>query len=317
MKVAILGATGSIGPVAARALIDRGHTVRAVARDESRLAQSCPGAEPFAADLADPKQASAALAGMDAALFSIGLPYPDFGRYPLLTRNAVDAASAAGVREFLLIGTIYPYGLGRTARIAEDHPREPHTRKGRARNEQLDIVLDAHGATLRTAALLLPDFYGPNLQNTYLTAVFDGAVSGRAAPVVGPVDRPHEFVFVPDVGPVIVDLFEDPFAFDGSAYHLGGAGTIVPRAMFERAYEIGGHRPRLIVAGATLQRILGIANPVMREMVEMNYLWSEPLVLDDSKLARVIGPLRKTSYDDGIRAGVEAARTTMREKDSV
>jgi nucleoside-diphosphate-sugar epimerase len=315
MKVPILGAAGSVGPVAARALIDRGHIVRAVARDERRLRENCPGAEPFAADLADPDQAAAALAGMDAVFFSIGLPYPDFARYPLLTRNAVGAASAAGVREFLLIGTIYLYGPGRTARIAEDHPREPHTRKGRARKEQLEIVLDAHSATLRTAALLLPDFYGPNLQNTFLTAVFEGAVSGKAAPVIGPVDRPHEFVFVPDVGPVIADLFEDPFAFDGSVYHLGGDGTIVPRAMFERAYEIGGHKPRLIVAGAALQRILGIANPVMHEMVEMTYLWKEPLVLDDSKLARVIGPLQKTSYDEGIRVGVEAARA-MREKET-
>jgi nucleoside-diphosphate-sugar epimerase len=282
--------------------------VRVVARDEARLREIGEGVEPFAADLADPKQALAAVTGMDAVLFSLGLPYPDFARYPVLTRNAVEAAGAAAVRYFLLIGTIYPYGRARTVRVAEDHPREPHTRKGRARNEQLEIVLHANGASLHTAALLLPDFYGPNLQNSYLTAVFEGAVSGKAAPVVGPIDRPHEFVFVPDVGPVIADLFEHPSAFDGSAYHLGGAGTIVPRQMFERAYEIGGHKPRLTVAGATLQRILGLANPLMREMVEMNYLWTDPVVLDDSKLERIIGPLRKTSYEDGIRAGVEAAK---------
>jgi nucleoside-diphosphate-sugar epimerase len=312
MKIAILGAAGSIGPIAARELLARGHQVRAVGRNERSLRESCPGAEIVVADIALPDQASTAVSGMDAVLFAVGLPYPEFARYPGLTRNAVEAARTAAVREFLLIGTVYPYGRAGTQRVAEDHPLTPHTRKGTARKEQLELVLQAHSSEFRTAALLLPDFYGPSLQNSYLTAVFEGSVSGKAAPVIGPIDAAHEFLYVPDVGPVIADLFAHPEAFDGSTYNLGGAGTIVPRRMYERAYEIGGHKPRLIVAGAFLQRIMGIANPLMREMVEMGYLWSEPVVLDDAKLTRAIGPLRKTSYEDGIRAGVEAARSARK-----
>ena len=309
MNVAIFGAAGSIGRTAAPELIRRGHRVRVAGRDADRLRRAFPECEVVAADIADPAQARAAADGMDAILFAVGVPYPEFAKYPPLMRTAVEAARDAGVGRLLAIGTVYLYGRAQTPRIAETHPHTPHTRKGLAREAQFEVVREAHDpAGLTTALLVLPDFYGPAIENSYLTAVFDGAVTGASATVIGPIDRPHEFVYVPDVVPVIADLLAVPAAFDGGVYHLSGAGTIVPREMFARAYRAAGNKPKLFVAGLAAQRIFGLFNPLVREMVEMNYLWTDPLVLDDAKLARVVGPLHKTSYDDGIRASVDAAR---------
>jgi hypothetical protein len=39
----------------------------------------------------------------------------------------------------------------------------------------------------------------------------------------------------------------------------------------------------------------------MREMVEMHYLLTEPLIMDDSALQELICPLAKTPYAEGIR----------------
>jgi hypothetical protein len=47
---------------------------------------------------------------------------------------------------------------------------------------------------------------------------------------------------------------------------------------------------------------------LMRELVEMNYLMTEPLVLDDSALTKLIGPIAKTPYEEGIRQAFDAAR---------
>lgn len=318
MNIAIFGAAGSIGPVAAKELLARGHRVRAVGRDEERLRAALPGAEPFVADLADPQQARRAAAGMDAVLFSVGLPYQDFDRYPGLTATAVEAAAVAGVQQFLAVSTVYVYGRARAERVTEDHPREPHTRKGAARKRQADIISAADGrAGMRTALLVLPDFYGPNLQNTYLTAVFDGAASGKSASVIGPLDRPHEFVYVPDVGPVVAGLFDRPAAFDGTAYHLGGAGTIVPRELYEAEYRAAGRSPKLLVAQLPVIRLMGLFSPLMREMVEMHYLWTDPVVLDDAKLERTLGGLRKTPYAAGVLAGLAAAQAALGAKAGV
>jgi hypothetical protein len=46
-------------------------------------------------------------------------------------------------------------------------------------------------------------------------------------------------------------------------------------------------------------------NPMIRELVEMHYLQTTPVVLDDSALRKLLGPVKKTSYDDGIRRTLE------------
>lgn len=63
-----------------------------------------------------------------------------------------------------------------------------------------------------------------------------------------------------------------------------------------------------MVAGKAMLRVLGMFNPLMRELVEMNYLMTDPLVLDDSALAQRLGPIVKTPYEEGIQRCFEAAR---------
>jgi hypothetical protein len=56
-------------------------------------------------------------------------------------------------------------------------------------------------------------------------------------------------------------------------------------------------------------RLIGLFNPLMREMVEMHYLLTDPVVMDDSALQELIGPIRKTSYPDGVKQCLSAIRT--------
>lgn len=46
---------------------------------------------------------------------------------------------------------------------------------------------------------------------------------------------------------------------------------------------------------------LGLFNPMMREMVEMHYLQTDPVLMDDSRLEKLLGGLKYTSYDQGIQ----------------
>lgn len=128
--------------------------------------------------------------------------------------------------------------------------------------------------------------------------------------MIGPVDTPHEYVFVPDVGPVVARLIENPAAY-GRWWHLGGAGTITTRQVVARAFALTDHKPRMIVAGKTALRLMGLFNPLMREMVEMNYLQTSPVVLDDSALRGLLGDIKKTAYHEGIRQGVEGEQASL------
>ena len=60
-------------------------------------------------------------------------------------------------------------------------------------------------------------------------------------------------------------------------------------------------------------RFLGLFMPIMRELSEMSYLFTDPVILDDSKLVQRLGELPKTSYKSGILATSEFYRRQSRE----
>ena len=305
MNVAIFGAAGAVGPVVASELTARGHRVRLVGRNVERLAGIA--GEPFAADLTDAQGARAAAEGMDAILYAVGVPYDRFDLHPPMMRSALAAAKAAGVREFIHISNVYVYGLPQTPTVSETHPLAAHTRKGAFRKEQEELVTAAHDAEgLRTLVLRPPDFYGPTAVNSAPDFALKAALSGKTADVLGPDTLPHEYVYVPDLAAPIADLFERPDAF-GTAYNVAGSGSITTRDFIARLLTAAGRPATTRVAGKTLIRLLGIFNPLMRELVEMNYLQSTPVMLDDAKLRSVLPHLRKTSYDEGIAATAAAA----------
>jgi len=306
MNVAIFGAAGALGPVVAPELLARGHRVRVVGRNAERLRAAVPGAEALAADLMDPAGARAAAEGMDAIHYAVGVPYNHFELHPAMMRLTLDAAQAAGVKQLIHISNVYPYGRPQTPTVSETHPLATHTRKGTWRKLQEDLVLAAHDAEgLRTLILRPADFYGASATNGLADYALRSIKAGKPADLLGPIDTPHEWVYVPDLAPIVADLFARPDAF-GTAYNVAGPGTLTEREFVTKLFAAAGKPLRYRVAGPLLLSALGLFNPVMRELVEMNYLYGTPVLLDDGKLQRVLGTIRKTPYDDGIRANVEA-----------
>jgi hypothetical protein len=80
------------------------------------------------------------------------------------------------------------------------------------------------------------------------------------------------------------------------------------QALVDEISRQSGRRVNVRAAGKWLLRGLGLFNPLMREMVEMHYLLTEPVIMDDSALQSLIGPVVKTPYPEGIRRTLEATR---------
>ncbi len=309
-NVAIFGAAGAIGTAVAEELERRGIPFRAVGRSQEKLARAfgkMAHAEIFPADLAQARSAGAAARGVDTIIYCVGLPYPSHSLHPALMRTTVEAAKLVGVARLVLVSSVYAYGVPRASTVAETHPREPHTQKGKYRKEQEDIVLGAHTkGALQTLIVRLPDFYGPHADLGLANPIFRAALAGKTANWVGPDNTLHEFVFVPDTGPVIADLASRDDCF-GEAWNFGGAGEINTMDFITRIYRAVGRSPKYRAVGAGMLKFLGIFNPTMREVVEMLYLQETPVILDDSKL-RAKFAVKKTPYDEGIRKTLEWMR---------
>lgn len=312
-RIALVGGTGAIGASVGAAFADAGLPFAVIGRSAEAIRSRFPApveARPW--DPADSTSIRAAVRGLDTLVYMVGVPYDAFHLHPEMMARTLAAAEAEGVRQLLLIGTAYPFGRPQAARVDEGHPRSPHTFKGRMRKAQEDRVLEAHAqGRIATSILRLPDFYGPNVERSYLADIFTAAATGRRAKVMGPIDRPHEFVFVPDVGPVVLRLLQQEAAF-GATFNLAGAGTITVREVAEQAFALARRQPRLLVANKLMLRLAGLFDPMMRELVEMHYLMTDPVIFDDRALTRLIGPIPKTPYAQGIARCLDAARKAAR-----
>ena len=311
-KVAVFGAAGPIGRYAGMELDRRGIPFRAVGRTAGKLSDifgKMAHAEVVAADLSDAGGARQAAHGVDTIIYTVGVAYTNFQLHPQMMRVTVDAAAAAGVQRVVLVTGVYSYGIPQTKKVAETHPRAPVSVKGQLRKEQEDILLAAGDRGLfKTMIVRLPDFYGPY---TYSIAshIFEAALAGKTANWLGPIAPLHEFVFVPDTGPVIADLAARDDCY-GEAWNFAGPGEISALAFIQKIYQAAGREPKFRSAGRTLLRMLGWFNPLMRELPEMLYLQETPVLLDDEKLLRKLGQVHKTSYDEGIRLTLDWMRAT-------
>lgn len=309
-NIVLLGATGAIGESIAAELRRRGVEYRAVGRNRESLERAF-GSDPLA-EIAvwnpdDPASARAAMRGADAIVYLVGVPYNHFELHPELMRKTLDAAIAEGVGQMLLVGTVYPYGRAQQTPAREDHPREPHTFKGKMRKQQEDLLLEADSAgKIRGTVLRLPDFYGPRVKNSFLDSVFTAAAIGGAANLIAPIDRPHQFVFVPDVGPVVLDLLAHPEAH-GRWWHFAEEGTASIQEIVAMAGEMAGRPIKTRVLGLGMLRVFGLFQPMLRELVEMNYLLTDPFIMDDSALIALLGSVKKTPLRDGLKQCLDAA----------
>jgi uncharacterized protein len=103
MNVVLFGASGMIGSRVLRELVTRGHKVKAVARDVSRVAAE-PGVTVVQGDMSDAAQVAALVAGADAVVSAYS-PGQGTERQLLPAMEALVAGvKRAGVKRVLIVG---------------------------------------------------------------------------------------------------------------------------------------------------------------------------------------------------------------------
>lgn len=269
------------------------------------LQREFPAADAATADFFTGDGLSEAAAGIDTVFYLAGAPYTEFYKHPVMIKNALAAAEAAGVRRFVHVAPIYSYGPPTTRPVPESQPHVPNTRKGRFRLEQERAVLDRSG-TMRTIVVHLPDFYGPWAELSYANAFMREAIAGKTASWIGPLGARREFVYVPDVPAPLLQLASDEGAY-GRCWNLGGT-QILARDFAGGVFSAVGQAPKYRSVPKVALQAIGLFQPLMREVAEMYYIFDSDFVLDDSALRARLGDLPKTP----VRRALEETAAWMR-----
>jgi nucleoside-diphosphate-sugar epimerase len=284
---ALFGAGGAVGHALAEALQNQGIPYREVGRTQA-----------VRADFLSGEGVREAARGVDTIFYLAGAPYTQFSKHPIMVRNALDAASSAGVKCFVHVAPVYSYGPPRSLPVPETQPHAPNTRKGRFRLEQEQTVLERDGGAMRTMVVHMPDFYGPHAELGYANVFMREALAGKSASWIGPLDALREFIFTGDMAQPLLALAADENAY-GRCWNLGGV-SIRAREFAETVFSVLRMRPNYHSTPKAALQIVGLFVPFVREVAEMYYLFSDCFVLDDSALHAEIGPFPKTRIHEGI-----------------
>jgi nucleoside-diphosphate-sugar epimerase len=287
----VIFGTGAIGLATLDALRRRGQTARLVNR--SGHARVPDDVEVVGGDARDPAFTTEVARGAGVVYQTLNPPYPEWiAQFPSLQAGVLVAAEAAGAR-LVSMENVYMYGRPAGRPLTEDREYAAHTTKGRLRGRMARELLAAHDAgRVEVAIGRASDYFGPRggAQSNLGDRLFPAALAGRTATALGDPDQPHTYTYIPDIGEGLAVLGEHPDA-PGHVWHLpNDADTRTTRQLVDIVYrQAGRSRGRLRTLPPVMLRVLGLVNPTMRELVEMQYQFAEPFIVDSSKIANKLG----------------------------
>ena len=164
-------------------------------------------------------------------------------------------------------------------------------------------LLAAHQAgRVEVAIGRASDYFGPRggAQSNLGDRVFTAALTGKTASVLGDLDQPHTYSYIPDIGEGLAVLGEHPDA-PGEVWHLpNDPDTRTTRQLVDIVYRHAGRPAHEVRSLPPLMlRGIGLFNATVRELLEMQYQFEEPFVVDSSKIATKLG-VQATPYDQAL-----------------
>jgi len=305
----IVGITGGIGGEAARALIANGWKVRALHRNPSEAARRMAelGAiEWRKGDALSSSDVVAAATGVDVVLHAANPPgYRNWKGLALpMLDSSIAAARAAGAH-LVLPGTVYNFGPDAFPRLTESAPQRPLTRKGAIRVAMEQRLEDASRSGVKVLIVRAGDFFGPHASGNswFAQGLVKPGRPFRAVTYPGRHDAGHAWAYLPDLAETMVRLLDrraelqpfEVFHFAGHAFERGVA--------LADAIRRAAGMPDAPVRRFPWLAIYALApfSETFREMIEMRYLWTETVLLDNQKLVAFLGSEPHTPLDVALR----------------
>lgn len=295
---AVIGG-GPLGLATARALAEKGESVRLVSRTPDR--ERIEGVEPIAADATRLDELASAVLGAATVYHCANAPYHRWAQdLPPLWNGILEATRRAGAR--LIVGTnLYAFGRPADRPLDARSAFAPCSRKGSIRADLEREALAAHDrGELRIALVRASDFYGPGVRESVIgERLIGAAVSGKPASMYGKPDVLHSYAYLPDFGTAMATI---GVAGDDGDF---GRSWIVPHDAPVTTRELEAKLARLVdgarvsFMGKGMLRFGALFVPAAREMIEMLYEFEENFVVDSSETERRFG-LEATPIDTGL-----------------
>lgn len=296
---AIVLGYGQSGRAVAGALLEAGQRFRVVTRSGT----GPKGVERVKADITDPHALARAVGDAPRIFNCTHAPAYSAKLWartlPAMQRPVLEVAKANGA-VVVVAESLYAFrsdGSPITART----PLEPSSRKGLVRRDLL-AERDASGA--RIVSVAAGDFYGPASFGSHAgDRLMKPLLAGKPVSPVGDVDQPHAFTFLPDLGRAMLRAAELP----GHGHEMvlaPSAGAITQRELITTtAVAAGVAVPPIRPLPLGMLRALGLIVPLVREIADVGYQFTEPFTVNADDDAARLG-MSATPWEQAASATV-------------
>ena len=311
--VLVTGAGGFLGGHVCRALMERGLTVRGLVR--RRDARLPAGVEArYASGLEDRSALAEALEGVEGVVhLAAHVHQPPrrrggTGDRPFRavnvegTRVLLEAAVAAGVRDFVLTSSTKAVGEGEEQPYTEATTPAPADAYGATKLEAERLVR-GYAGRLHAPVLRLPLVYGPGMKANALR-LFD-AVAQRTPLPLGAVHNRRSFLFTGNLTAALLATLEREAGSD--TFFVSDGEDLSTAELVRRIGRALGRPARLVPVPAPALRAAGVAGDLLARLVPWPLTSAAvdrllgSLAVDGSKLTEATGFRPPYTVDEGLR----------------
>jgi len=300
-KVTVLGINGHIGQHAARAFVAAGWEVSGFGRSNK---QPIEGVRFIRGDADSVADIAAAVAGADVVVNALNLPYDkwDHGRKEAQVARVIEAMGTSG-KTMVFPGNIYNYAASQR-HVTPDTPQIPQTPRGAIRvRVEAQLKAAAERGDVQVLIVRAGDFFAPNNGgNDYFAQAILREADRAHVAIPGPAEVGHSWAYLPDLGRAfekVASARQSLSAFE----NLHFSGHYVTHGQLVAAIQAAAPVPLKVVPFPwTMLKLVGLAVPMMREVVKMRYLWDNSMQLEDPRLDALLGPDFGTPFDVAVAA---------------
>lgn len=284
----ILGITGTFGSHVARALKQKGYSLRALVRDKKSLDSSLAGVEQIVGSVTDHEALQEASQGCGIVVYGINPAGYDWENKALPWLERVARLAEEKAMTLLFPGNVYVYDPSQGQEFNERSGQHPITRKGEIRKamEQHLRVAAENGA--RVIIVRAGDFIAADANSAWLQFLLKRSKQGYVLSNPGVKELKHSWAYLPDLADTVAALLEqraelpafNEFHFKGYQYSFIDIADAIEKAT-GKPVKITGF-PWLMI------RLLAPFSVLYRGLYEMRYLWQYEINLNDDPLQAII-----------------------------
>ena len=283
----ILGAGGAIGKELARELKNFTSAVRLVGRNPQKINEDD---ELFRGDLTNGSFVEKAVKGADVAYLTAGLPYQAKvwqEQWPVIMQHVISACERHKCR-LVFFDNIYLYHPGKLSPMIEETEINPVSKKGQVRAQIAGMLMqEVSSGKLEALIARAADFYGPGIENSlFMELIVKKLKVGKKANWFCSTRYKHNFTYTPDAAKATALLGNTESAF-GQVWHLPTVPALTMQQWIDSVAEELKTSGKVMTVSGFMLRMLGIFNPVLREMKEMFYQYDRDYEFDSSKFETV------------------------------